>query len=83
MPKTDVLIIGSGSAGIFAGVWLAIYNIPFTILERRPGPMEIGQGGLSLFLFTCPLASSNLYIHVKIQISSIHIQSLADEVKPN
>ena len=44
MPKTDVLIVGSGSAGIFAGVWLAIYNIPFTILERRPGPMEIGQG---------------------------------------
>lgn len=43
MPKTDVLIVGSGSAGIFAATWLAIYNIPFTILERRPGPLEIGQ----------------------------------------
>lgn len=43
MPKTDVLIAGSGSAGIFAATWLAIYNIPFTILERRPGPLEIGQ----------------------------------------
>lgn len=43
MPKTDVLIAGSGSAGIFAATWLAIYNIPFTILERRSGPMEIGQ----------------------------------------
>lgn len=44
MPKrTDVLIVGSGSAGIFAGTWLTIYNTPFTILERRPGPMEIGQ----------------------------------------
>lgn len=43
MPKTDVLIVGSGSAGIFAATWLAIYNIPFTILESRPGPLEIGQ----------------------------------------
>lgn len=41
--KTDVLICGSGSAGIFAGTWLARQNIPFTILERLPGPMEIGQ----------------------------------------
>ena len=43
MPKTDVLIVGSGSAGIFAATWLAIYNIPFTILEKRAGPLEIGQ----------------------------------------
>ena len=43
MPKTDVLIVGSGSAGIFAATWLAIYNIPFTILECRPGPLEMGQ----------------------------------------
>lgn len=43
MPRTDVLIAGSGSAGIFAATWLAIYNIPFTILESRPGPLQIGQ----------------------------------------
>ncbi len=43
MPKTDVLIVGSGSAGIFAATWLAIYKIPFKILERRSGPLEIGQ----------------------------------------
>lgn len=43
MPRTDVLIAGSGSAGIFAATWLAIYNIPFTILESRPGPLRIGQ----------------------------------------
>jgi phenol 2-monooxygenase len=43
MPKTDVLIAGSGSAGVFAATWLAIYNIPFTILERRSGPLQIGQ----------------------------------------
>jgi phenol 2-monooxygenase len=43
MPKTDVLIAGSGSAGVFAATWLAIYNIPFTILERRSGPLEVGQ----------------------------------------
>ncbi|CAI6341361.1 unnamed protein product [Periconia digitata] len=41
--RTQVLICGSGSAGIFAGTWLARYNIPFTILESRSGPMEIGQ----------------------------------------
>jgi phenol 2-monooxygenase len=41
--KTDVLIVGSGSAGIFAGAWLSLYNVPFTILERRSGPLEIGQ----------------------------------------
>jgi phenol 2-monooxygenase len=43
MPKTDVLIAGSGSAGVFAATWLAIYNIPFTILEKREGPLQIGQ----------------------------------------
>lgn len=43
MPKTDVLIVGSGSAGIFAATWLAIYNIPFTMLERRSGRLEVGQ----------------------------------------
>ena len=43
MPKTDVLIAGSGSAGVFAATWLAIFDIPFTILERRSGPLEIGQ----------------------------------------
>jgi len=41
--KIDVLLCGSGSAGIFAGTWLACHKVPFTILERRPGPMEIGQ----------------------------------------
>jgi phenol 2-monooxygenase len=43
MPRTDVLIAGSGSAGIFAATWLAIYDIPFTILESRSGPLQIGQ----------------------------------------
>ena len=43
MPKTDVLIAGSGSAGVFAATWLAIYNIPFTVLERRDEPLKIGQ----------------------------------------
>ncbi|KAF2646370.1 phenol 2-monooxygenase-like protein [Massarina eburnea CBS 473.64] len=41
--RTEVLVCGSGSAGVFAGTWLARYNIPFIILEQRPGPMEIGQ----------------------------------------
>jgi phenol 2-monooxygenase (NADPH) len=41
--EVDVVICGSGSAGISAAVWLARYGIRCTILEKRPGPMEIGQ----------------------------------------
>ena len=41
--QTDVLICGSGSAGLCAAVWLARYGVPYRILERRPGPMEVGQ----------------------------------------
>ncbi|KAI1484871.1 FAD binding domain-containing protein [Biscogniauxia mediterranea] len=41
--KTDVIICGSGSAGLCAAVWLSRYNIHFKILERRPGPLDVGQ----------------------------------------
>ncbi|ORY17091.1 putative phenol 2-monooxygenase [Clohesyomyces aquaticus] len=41
--KTPVLIVGSGSAGLSAALWLSRYNIPFTILERRSEPLQIGQ----------------------------------------
>lgn len=40
---TPVLIVGSGSAGLCAAVWLARLGIPFVILERRAGPLEVGQ----------------------------------------
>jgi phenol 2-monooxygenase len=43
MKEVDVVICGSGSAGISAAVWLACYGIRCTVLEKRPGPMEIGQ----------------------------------------
>jgi phenol 2-monooxygenase (NADPH) len=39
----DVLICGSGSAGLCAAVWLSRYNINYKILERRSGPLQIGQ----------------------------------------
>lgn len=39
----DVLICGSGSAGLCAAVWLARFGIPYKILERRDGPLKIGQ----------------------------------------
>ena len=41
--KVDVVICGSGSAGICAATWLAQYGINCKVLERRDGPMEIGQ----------------------------------------
>ncbi|KAM5357876.1 hypothetical protein ACJZ2D_015823 [Fusarium nematophilum] len=39
----DVLICGGGSAGLAAAIWLARFGIKFKILERRGGPLEIGQ----------------------------------------
>lgn len=41
--QVDVVICGSGSAGICAATWLAQYGINCKVLERRDGPMEIGQ----------------------------------------
>ena len=42
--EVDVLICGSGSAGLCAAAYLAICGIKsFKILEKRDGPMEMGQ----------------------------------------
>jgi len=41
--KFDVLICGSGSAGLCAAVWLSKFGIPYKMLERRDGPLRIGQ----------------------------------------
>lgn len=41
--RTDVLITGSGSAGLMAALWLATYGVSFRILERRNGPLVTGQ----------------------------------------
>jgi phenol 2-monooxygenase len=41
--QVDVLICGSGSAGLCAAVWLARYGINFAVLERRDGPLKVGQ----------------------------------------
>ena len=41
--KTAVVIVGSGSAGLAAAVWLAQSHIPFRMLERRGGPLTEGQ----------------------------------------
>ena len=41
--KADVVICGSGSAGVCAGAWLARYGIRCKILDKRSGPMAVGQ----------------------------------------
>ncbi|RAL12949.1 putative phenol 2-monooxygenase [Aspergillus homomorphus CBS 101889] len=41
--KVDVLISGSGSAGLCAATWLARYGLRCKVLERREGPMTMGQ----------------------------------------
>lgn len=41
--QTDVLICGSGSAGLMAALWLAKYGVSFRVLERRNGPLASGQ----------------------------------------
>lgn len=41
--EVDVLICGSGSAGLCAATWLARAGISCKILERNNGPMELGQ----------------------------------------
>lgn len=39
----DVLICGSGSAGLCAAIWLARCGVDFRVLERRDGPLRHGQ----------------------------------------
>ncbi|CAK7215436.1 hypothetical protein SBRCBS47491_002488 [Sporothrix bragantina] len=41
--QVDVLICGSGSAGLCAAMWLARCGISYKIVERREGPLENGQ----------------------------------------
>ncbi|KAJ5811268.1 hypothetical protein N7474_007569 [Penicillium riverlandense] len=43
MEQVDVLICGSGSAGLCAATWLARYGVKCKVLERRAGPMKMGQ----------------------------------------
>ncbi|KAH8903720.1 hypothetical protein BR93DRAFT_178381 [Coniochaeta sp. PMI_546] len=41
--QVDVLICGSGSAGLCAALWLSRYGINYRIIEKRNGPLEVGQ----------------------------------------
>ena len=41
--EIDILICGSGSAGICAATYLAKCGLRCTILESRDGPLELGQ----------------------------------------
>jgi phenol 2-monooxygenase len=41
--QVDVLICGSGSAGLSAATWLARTGISCKIVERRSEPMQLGQ----------------------------------------
>lgn len=41
--QVDVLICGSGSAGLCAAIWLSRYGVNYRVLEKRDGPLETGQ----------------------------------------
>ena len=41
--QVDVVICGSGSAGLASALWLARYGIRCKIFEQREGPMKVGQ----------------------------------------
>lgn len=41
--ETDVVICGSGSAGLCAAIWLAQAGVSFRFLEKNEGPLLIGQ----------------------------------------
>jgi phenol 2-monooxygenase len=41
--QVDVLICGSGSAGLCAALWLSKYGISYRMIEKRNGPLEVGQ----------------------------------------
>jgi len=41
--QVDVLICGSGSAGVCAAAWLARYGVRCKIVDSRAGPLEVGQ----------------------------------------
>jgi len=41
--EVDVLICGSGSAGLCAATWLARCGIRCKIIEKREGPLKMGQ----------------------------------------
>lgn len=39
----DIVICGSGSAGLCAAVWLARCGVRCKVLEKRSGPLQVGQ----------------------------------------
>ncbi|EMR70161.1 putative phenol 2-monooxygenase protein [Eutypa lata UCREL1] len=41
--EVDVLICGSGSAGLCAAIWLARFGVNYKVLESRNGPLDVGQ----------------------------------------
>ncbi|KAJ5676713.1 uncharacterized protein N7477_002346 [Penicillium maclennaniae] len=41
--RVDVAIVGSGSAGLCAALWLSRYNIRCKIFEKRDGPLKLGH----------------------------------------
>jgi phenol 2-monooxygenase len=41
--QVDVLICGSGSAGLCAATWLSRCGVPCKVLDSRSGPLVMGQ----------------------------------------
>lgn len=41
--EIDIAIVGSGSAGLCAGLWLSKYGVRAKIFEKRDGPLKLGH----------------------------------------
>lgn len=41
--QLEVAVVGSGSAGLSAALWLATYGIKIKVFEKRDGPLKLGH----------------------------------------
>lgn len=79
--QVDVLICGSGSAGLCAALWLSKYGVNYRVIEKRSGPLEVGQAD-GVQTRTVELFDS-FNMAEDLLRASYHVLELAFWVSPN